>query len=211
MNFYHRHTRKEMTPFLPPSYTRVLEVGCGTGGFRAHLDQANEYWGVEIAEPAAALAACRLDRVLQGDFLAKAPEIPDGYFDLIVCNDVMEHMPDHDRFLDTLKAKLSPGGHLILSVPNMRHLACLFELLVRKDWRYREEGVLDRTHLRFFTRKSLARTLRDHGLLIERIEGVNSILSGQPLLRKAAIRLAAWVFGKDVLFLQFGVRSTLPA
>lgn len=211
MDAYYKNLRREMTQFLPETYSRVLEVGCGAGSFRNNLTQKNEYWGVEMVESAAAQAEGKLDRVLHGCFLDKSSEIPDGYFDLIVCNDVMEHMPDHDLFLKTIKTKISRGGCLVLSVPNIRHIACLFDLLVRKDWNYQDEGVLDRTHLRFFTRKSLVRTLQDHGFQIENISGINSILSNLPWLRTMAIRLASSVLGRDVLYLQFGLKSVVSA
>ncbi len=209
MEAYYKNLRKEMMRFVPGKYSRVLEVGCGAGVFRSNLTQHNEYWGVEMVESAAKIAEGKLDRVFCGGFIEKADEIPDGYFDLIVCNDVMEHLPDHDVFLKTVKKKLADNGCLVLSVPNIRHIACLFGLLVRKDWKYEDEGVLDRTHLRFFTRKSLERSLRHHGFQIQEIGGINSILSNLPALRVLAIRIASWVLGSDILYLQFGLRSVL--
>ena len=81
----------------------------------------------------------------------------------MVCNDVIEHMADHDRFLRQIRGHIAPGGVLIGSVPNMRHYRALFELLVLRDWDYRDSGVLDRTHLRFFTARSLRRSLTRAG------------------------------------------------
>jgi hypothetical protein len=69
---------------------------------------------------------------------------------------------------------------VLVALPNVRHLSVIIELLFKKDFHYREMGILDNTHLRFFTRKSMERLLREHGLLIERcepdIEGRNSKL-----------------------------------
>jgi 2-polyprenyl-3-methyl-5-hydroxy-6-metoxy-1,4-benzoquinol methylase len=207
MDTYYKNSRKEMMQFIPEHYSRVLEIGCGAGSFRQNLTKKHEYWGVETVESAAKLATTKLDRVLHGTFLEKSSEIPDHYFDLVVCNDVIEHMVDHDLFLRMIRSKISDQGCLVVSAPNVRYIACLFELLVKKDWKYRDEGVLDRTHLRFFTQKSLIRALEGNGFYIENIKGINTVLSNIPVLRKVFIRLTSLILGKDILYLQFGLRS----
>ena len=166
-----------MTKYLPQTYERVLEVGCGAGGFFDHLRQPCEVWGVEPNPEAAQAARKKLHRVLTGRFDRIADELPDGYFDVVVCNDVIEHMDDHDAFLEAIKFKLQPGGHIVGSIPNVRHITALFKLLIAKDWPYSESGILDRTHLRFFTQRSLMRTLRDHGYAIQAFEGIGSIIT----------------------------------
>jgi 2-polyprenyl-3-methyl-5-hydroxy-6-metoxy-1,4-benzoquinol methylase len=165
-----------MVRFLPASYRRVLEVGCAAGGFSAHLKSPCEVWGVEPNSAAAEAAALRMHKVLVGTYIAVAPELPERYFDLVVCNDVIEHMDDHDAFLEAIKQKMAPGGHIVGSVPNVRHITALFKLLVQKDWPYAESGILDRSHLRFFTEKSLRRALLQHGYRIEKFAGIGSII-----------------------------------
>lgn len=83
-----------------------------------------------------------------------AAALPDQHFDMVICNDVIEHMVDHDHFLEHIKTKMRPGACIVGSIPNVRHLTALFKLLVAKDWPYSASGILDRTHLRFFTENS---------------------------------------------------------
>lgn len=222
---YYRANRGIMAAFLPEHYDRVLEVGCGSGVFAGQLRQACEQWGVEPNTAAAAEAAKRMDRVLTGVYDQVADQIPDRYFDLVICNDVIEHMSDHDRFLQDIKAKLRPGGYIVGSIPNVRHITALYKLLIKKDWPYSDAGILDRTHLRFFTEKSLLRALREHGYAIERFGGIGSIIANGILsatnppspaanlayrvisLMVVALSLGAYA---DTQYPQFGFRVRAP-
>ena len=179
---YYAKERPEVVPFLPTVATRVLEVGCSEGRFRANLPKTSEYRGVELSAEVARVAATVLDAVLVGTYGEVAAELPAHYFDLVICNDVIEHMPDHDAFLEDIKQKMAPGAHLVGSVPNVRYLPNLKQLLVRKEWRYADWGVLDRTHLRFFTRQSWEQTLREHGFVIEAIAGIKRRRSGRDVV-----------------------------
>ncbi len=79
-------------------------------------------------------------------------------YDCIVCADVLEHLKTPERVLTQCKELLKPGGRLIVSVPNAGYCGLVAELM-QGEFRYRREGILDNTHLRFFTRKSLAPVL----------------------------------------------------
>ncbi|MFM9909932.1 MAG: methyltransferase domain-containing protein, partial [Chitinophagaceae bacterium] len=105
-----------------------------------------------------------------------ADQCPDNYFDLVICNDVIEHMPDHDSFLEKIKVKMTGNAYIFGSIPNVRYIGNLFKLLVKKDWNYESQGVLDKTHLRFFTQKSLMDTFNHHGYRLEQVAGVRSDL-----------------------------------
>jgi len=207
----YRQSRTEMLALLPEHFSTVLEIGCDEGDFTAHLP--GEVWGVEPQAEAATIAAGRLHRVLVGTFQATRASLPENYFDVVVCNDVIEHMTDHDAFLREIRAYIAPGGVLIGSVPNMRHYRALFELLVLRDWDYRDSGVLDRTHLRWFTARSLRRSLERAGYAIERFQGINGgirfgwsrqrlphALFGWALI---ALTLGGW---HDIRFMQFAFR-----
>jgi SAM-dependent methyltransferase len=162
-----------MLPFIPARRSRVLEVGCGEGTFSASLLGTEETWGIEPT-PAAEIAKNRLTRVLRGTFDDVKGQLPAAYFDLIVCNDVIEHMPNHEAFFREIGRYLSPEGMLIGSIPNVRFYEHLFRLLFEKDWTYTDEGILDRTHLAFFTEKSLRETIARCGLKLVRLEGINT-------------------------------------
>lgn len=170
---YYSSHRAEVTPFLPDNPSRVLEIGCGTGGFRDFLPKNVEYWGVEPVADVAQAAREKMDFVHIGTYDAVKDQLPNEYFDLVICNDVIEHMQDHDAFLEQIKDKMAHGGFLCGSIPNVRHFKNLLNLLIKKDWEYTDAGILDRTHLRFFTRKSLIRAFDQNGFEIEMFKGIN--------------------------------------
>ncbi len=117
-----------------------------------------------------------MGRVLVGTYDEVASQLPDGHFDLVICNDVIEHMVDHDAFLEAIKKKMVRGGVIVGSIPNIRHITALAKLLIARDWPYSESGILDRTHLRFFTAKSLRRTLDGHAYDVEVLRGLASVI-----------------------------------
>lgn len=202
---YYQFERREVSDLLPKQYSKVLEIGCGAGRFRNNLNQEHEYWGVEPVESIAKLAKEKLDKVLVGTYQEVENLIPNNYFDLVVCNDVIEHMPDHDAFFHSIKRKVKKDGCLMASIPNVRYICNLWELLIKKDWEYKNEGILDRTHLRFFTRKSLVRTLSNNDFSIKQITGINRY-QPRSLRNRVIYMLAILLFGSDIQYLQFGIR-----
>src|SRR5882672_773658 len=102
---YHGQARPEMVAFVPAGARRVLDVGCGEGLFGAEVKarRAAEVWGIELDPTAAAVAGKRLDRVLTGDVASAIAELPRGFFDCIVFNDVLEHLVDPRQILTAAK------------------------------------------------------------------------------------------------------------
>lgn len=172
---YHHNPRPEMLQFIPPGSQIVLDVGCAAGAFgqAVRTKFGAEVWGIEPHAPAAQEAASKLSKVIHAPIETAIAELPDGRFDLIVLNDVLEHLIDPEACLRQLKAKLKPGGHFLCSVPNVRYYKHLREVLVHGEWEYRDEGVLDRTHLRFFTIKSVAAMLARLDCDIVTLKGIN--------------------------------------
>lgn len=189
-----------MLPFVPDRRARVLEIGCSEGRFSSALDGVQERWGIEPS-PAAELARTRLDRVFQATFEQAEPDLPQNYFDLVICNDVIEHMPDHCRFLRNIKNHIAPGGMLIGSIPNVRYYQNMFQFLLEKDWNYTDFGILDRTHVSFFTEKSLRKTLERSGFEIVQMKGINTARRSDGAFRDKAYLAAA--FGLSVLTLGY--------
>ena len=163
---YYANTRSDMLRFIRGNPKRILEVGCGQGNFSKTFTEV-EYLGVEANAEMAARARANGINVITGLYDDVASQIPDGHFDLIVCNDVIEHMIGPAGFLRNVKAKLAPNGHLIASIPNVRYAPVLFDLLVRADFEYVEAGVLDYTHFHLFTRKSFSRLAEQCGWTVE--------------------------------------------
>lgn len=209
---YDHKTRREVASFLPVSTQKItlLEVGCGYGDFRKNISSECEFWGIEPIESIALQASFSLDKVLVGTFQQTFASLPDHYFDCVVCNDVIEHMDDVDGFLQSIKLKLKRGGVIIGSIPNVRYLDNLFNLLIKKDWQYVESGILDKTHLRFFTQKSLQRTFIANGYVIDMFAGINPVRLKTDSAKHFLMNLGAIVFlvlvGFDSKYAQFGFR-----
>jgi 2-polyprenyl-3-methyl-5-hydroxy-6-metoxy-1,4-benzoquinol methylase len=192
---YFSARRPQMAAFLPEHFERTLEVGCGDGNFSQHfLASARECWGIEPNRAAAEQARAKLARIFVGTFEQFRAELPHDHFDLVVCNDVIEHMPSHDDFLEQIRINLTRDGLIVGSVPNVRHITLLVKLLLLKDWPYADDGILDRTHLRFFTEKSLRQIFVQNGFIVEKLQGIRSIIkdgvTGLPYGKNLIIRLA---------------------
>jgi methionine biosynthesis protein MetW len=149
---------------LMPDRSRVLDIGCGTGSVAliANRDKENEVWGIEPDPERAALARARGIRVECGR-LDRA--FPDRHppFDVVVLADVLEHVAAPGEFLGLAIAALKPGGLILLSVPNVAHWTVRLNLL-RGRFDYTETGILDATHLRWFTEKTIRALCRNRGL-----------------------------------------------
>lgn len=175
---YHDNPRSELIGYVPRDAKRVLEIGCGGGAFaqglKPLLPEGAEYWGIEPDAEAANRASKVLNRVFSSSVEAALAELPDGYFDLIICNDVLEHLVDPEACMRAVHGKSAKDAYWFASIPNIRFLPVLVELLILKEWRYRDAGVLDRTHLRFFTEKSLRRFVDSCGYSLSVLMGINS-------------------------------------
>lgn len=171
---YYTNDRSELMRFLERERVsltgRVLEVGCAAGMAGHHLRRlgVTELEGIEPHTPAAAAARASgcydvVHNCSWDAWVELAGRAADGY-DAIIFADVLEHLPDPVPVLRRARALLrQPSGTLVLSLPNIRHLSVLFGLIVRGDWEYQPAGILDRTHLRFFTTKSARRLLTETG------------------------------------------------
>lgn len=171
---YFAHTRPEMLGYVPTEAKHVLDVGCGIGLFGDSVRQRNQavVYGVEIEPRKAEAAKARLDLVIVGPYDEQAG-LPEKFFDCIVFNDVLEHLPDPWAALRLSQRFLKPGGTVVASVPNIQHFPTVWKLLVQGRWEYTNSGILDITHLHFFTKAGARDLLEKSGFRIERIEGIN--------------------------------------
>ena len=210
---YFTQERQEMLPFVPAQRRRVLEVGCSEGLFIGSLPGVEESWGIEPSA-AAEMAKERLTRVFHATFDEVEAELPSNYFDVVICNDVIEHMPDYNHFLSAIAKHIAPGGMLVGSIPNVRFYNNMMQFLFEKDWYYTDSGILDRTHITFFTEKSLRRTLERHGFAVRQLQGINTGARPSDSLRTslylAAARILSFVsagYFSDTLHLQFAFQA----
>ncbi|MBI3772485.1 MAG: class I SAM-dependent methyltransferase [Gammaproteobacteria bacterium] len=201
---YYEGVRGEMLEFLPKKLERILEIGCGEAGFAEAVKRLTgaEAWGLELNQLAAGVAAERLDQLLLGDVISQMDNLPDQYFDCIVMNDVIEHLIDPEECLTRLKEKLVSGGVIVCSIPNVRHYTNLYNMLFKKQWRYEDAGILDRTHLRFFTEKSIREMFVRLGFNVQILKGINRTTHRTPRVVNALT--LGWL--SDAMFLQFGCR-----
>lgn len=196
--------RPDMVEFIPPGCERVLELGCGNGAFGAVLKAggAREVVGIELVAGPAAQARTRVDRVIVADVERETLDLPDGYFDCLICNDVLEHLADPWAVLGRLRRHLRADGWLVASIPNVRHHKVVRRLIWPGEWRYEQDGVLDRTHLRFFTYQSARDLVESAGFRIERAQGINR--SSLPFWLRLVNAFASGAFD-DMQYLQFAI------
>lgn len=201
---YFDNARPGMLRFVNPSARKVLEVGCGHGRFGRLIKetQGAQVTGIDISAEAIEVATGNLDRALVVDLNTTAPPFAEGEFDCIVCNDVLEHLIDPWTAVSRLARLLAPGGELVASIPNIRHHKVLRPLIWPGEWRYADIGILDRTHLRFFTRGSIRELIESAGLEVTRMEGINP--RGFPFWLKLVNALGNG-FLDDMRYVQFAV------
>ena len=203
---YFQERRPEMQPFVPTNARMILDVGCSQGGFGGEIKarQTCEVWGVEMMPKAAAVASQHLDRVFTRPF-GEDLQLPENHFDCVIFNDCLEHMENPEPALAYTRRLLKPGGVVVASIPNMRYFPVMRDLLIRGEWEYEDAGVMDRTHLRFFTRNSIRKMFERTGYTIEQLEGINRRLWGRG-------RYFGWLNAllfnriRDMDFQQFAVR-----
>jgi SAM-dependent methyltransferase len=197
---YYQGVRLDMLRFIPNGIETVLEVGCAGGGFGHQLKKrgVREVWGVEVVPSAAQRARELLDRVLVGDVADLIDELPPAYFDVVVFNDVLEHLVDPFTVLTRIKSKIRDGGMVVSSIPNIRYYETLSDLVLHKNWEYQESGILDRTHLRFFTTRSIHLMYERLGYEVLRHEG-NNPMKKRPL----SYRLANFLLAGKISDMQF--------
>jgi 2-polyprenyl-3-methyl-5-hydroxy-6-metoxy-1,4-benzoquinol methylase len=166
---YFEHIRKDIAPLLPPSAKLILDVGAGTGRTAAWL-RARYPGSRAIALEGNPAVQEALARNVDQAFLVNLEEaLPDiGSPDLILCLDVLEHLTRPAEVLRRLTSSMAEGGTVIVSVPNIAHLSVSLPLLFKAQFEYQEAGILDRTHLRFFFRRSAVAMMNEAGLIVKR-------------------------------------------
>ena len=186
----------------------ILELGCGAGGTgRAALaaGKARRYVGLELNPTAAAAASQHLSEVLVGDVEALDLAPLHGAFDALIISEVLEHLTDPWTTLGRLAECLKPGGHVYASSPNIAHWSVIRGLLAGR-FEYAEKGVMDRTHLRWFTPDSYRDLFRSAGLEVLSVRPVTPLRSRSRVVdRLTGGRL------RHLLFTQIMVVARRPA
>jgi len=208
MDRYFGGQRRDVLSLVPTGEHVVLDVGCGTGASLQLLREAGKCKraiGIEYHPDAAARARETLDEVYEGDVERMELPIKPGSVDVLLCLDVLEHLVDPWRTLVRLARLLRPGGVIVASIPNVRNYKVTLPLLFRGRFDYVESGILDRTHLRFFTRESARALIESTGARIE-AEGFSGIGPGGK--REVVNRLTGGLFA-DWMIAQFYFRARI--
>jgi 2-polyprenyl-3-methyl-5-hydroxy-6-metoxy-1,4-benzoquinol methylase len=153
---------------------RILDVGCGTGVLGAFFksQQQCEVYGIDINKNACIIAEKNLDGVLHANVEAIDLPYARDYFDVIVMGDVLEHLINPVQAVQKLLAVLKPAGKIFITVPNIRHWKEVLNLVFRDTWQYETWGILDYTHLRFFTKTSAVKLFVQAGINVIHAEWV---------------------------------------
>lgn len=208
---YFTRARTDIEPLLPEHVGNVLEIGCGAGATLQWLKSSRECGylaGIEMSAPFAEKARRHTDEIMVGDAEQLIDVAFEGRrFDVILCLDVIEHMVDPWRFVSALPRLLAPGGVVIFSIPNVRNLAVTLPLILRGQWQYQDEGLLDRTHLRFFTRNSALELASTPPLKVQKL--IRSLPTAPSALR--SLHRLSFGLVDDLFAIQFLIASRLMA
>ncbi len=175
---YFQNKRLEMTNFIPSNAEVILEIGCGTGAFGFEIKKKKDIiiWGVEPNLKASLIAKKQLDYVINSTF-DENTDFNNLKFDCIVFNDVLEHIAYPLETIEIAKKHLKPNGVIVSSIPNVYYYWNFLQNILYEDWKYEDAGIMDKTHLRFFSSKSIVRMFEESGAEIIKHQGINSFYS----------------------------------
>jgi len=193
-----------MLEFVPKRSQNVIEFGCGSGNFSATLKKYMphaKFTGVELMTKESQQAEKVLDHVYNTNIDNGLEFLANNKYDCAIFLDVLEHLKDPWTILENLHNHLEDGAKVVASIPNMRHLDVMKDLLIKGRFNYVEDGIMDRTHLRFFTQKTMVDLFTNSGYSVNQIKGISGDMP--------------WKFGllnsilmnklNDMQFIQFGI------
>lgn len=166
---YFSNTRYDLIRLIECNNCKVLEIGCGSGATLIELKKqgkASYTVGVDIVDMD---QSNKLDKFILADIETENLDLPNEYFDVIICADVLEHLRDPWSALKKLKNYLKNGGIIVASIPNIREIKTIFNIVIKGDFKYVDSGILDKTHLRFFCRKNILELFEEAGLKVIKI------------------------------------------
>jgi len=168
----HDYAPVGLLEMIPDPPTTVLDIGCfcgGSGKWLKNCFPGTSVIGIEMLREAAEIAAPFYDEVIVGRFEDVSLDRFSSQFGAIIAADVLEHMYNPWKVLQNIRHLLKDGGFLYISIPNVRNLRVISGLS-KGEWKYSDAGVLDITHIRFFTRNQISEMLEQTGWLISDIK-----------------------------------------
>lgn len=189
--------RPELLALLSDDCHRALDIGCAEGDLGAALKSSNpsaEITGIELDQTMAARAAEQLDRVLTVDAItALSRLVKEGQqYDLVICGDILEHLEDPWSALRQIR-QLCPIGRVVISLPNIGHWTTWWSVVARGYWPYRDRGIHDRTHLRFFARNNLPELFNSTGFELVELRTSHRLLETPGRWSRMLGRCIGWI------------------
>jgi 2-polyprenyl-3-methyl-5-hydroxy-6-metoxy-1,4-benzoquinol methylase len=204
---YYESVRTDLLSLMPDGTKVVLDVGCGSGATARRMAEigVSEVVGIELKAEMASRASTHCHRVLVGDLETMDFDLPDGYFDAILMADVLEHLREPYAAVTRLLPFLKTNGSLLVSIPNVTHYNILM-MLCGGRWEQRERGIMDETHLRFFTRKTFVKQMEKMGLQLMELRRNYRLLEHDMAFGAGAARVLGRVVPNEMLTFQFLMR-----
>ena len=178
---YSCNVRTELLQFVQPKQASpsVLEVGCACGGnFMLLREKFPDITccGIELDDRSAAVANC-FGQIFNMD--VETLDMPEweNQFDAVILGDVLEHLYDPWQTVRHMYRVTRPGGRIIVSVPNITHIS-IFDMMLSGQWKYAAAGILDHTHLRFFTQATAKEMVESAGYRVVTLASV-SVIEGE--------------------------------
>jgi len=166
-HIYYAIERLPLIAMLDRAPGKVLEIGCGSGLSLKYLKKngASETTGVELRRDVAEAAkkSGGIDKIFNLDFTTENLPDSEGPYDTVIFSHVLEHFADPSYVLQKIKPNLGKGARILIAVPNIRHWSVLLPLIWKGKFQYQDSGILDHTHLRFFTKSSIVLLLESNG------------------------------------------------
>ena len=168
-DLYYFNVRDDLIRLIPSQAKSILEVGCAGGMTGKVLKEKGfeEIVGIEVNEAVAQTGRSYYDKLIIGDVEKIILPFEKEHFDCILYGDVLEHLVDPWQVLKNHHTLLKREGTIICSIPNLRHYQVIKKLVFKGKWEYTEGGIMDKTHLRFFTLDSIRRMLDEAGFEIK--------------------------------------------
>lgn len=187
---------------LIPERSRVLDIGCATGFIGRYLKSKKkcEVWGIELGKEEAREAKKYLDKIIVGDIedIGTANQIK-GKFDIVFASAIVEHLKEPGESLKHWKKFIKKNGKLIITTSNIAHWSQRLSLL-KGEFEYKDYGILDNTHLHFYTPTTFRKLLKESGYNIEHFS-IDPVGGGIPRISKILSKIFPNIFAYQMLIL----------
>ncbi|OGS22902.1 MAG: hypothetical protein A2252_07435 [Elusimicrobia bacterium RIFOXYA2_FULL_39_19] len=169
---YYQSPRKDLVDIIPKEVKKLLDIGCGEGTMGKVFKQERPdafVAGIESNNVSTQIAKSNIDDIITGDVETVLIKFPNEHFECIVFGDVLEHLIDPWKQLKKYSKYLCKDGYILVSVPNVSYYSIVVGLMFGR-WHYKDRGILDKGHLRFFTLKSLKDLVETAGYKIIKVD-----------------------------------------